>query len=243
MRLRYSSLPVSASNQRSGLVNIDDYLADVLYVSLFDELKSGSEALLDSKVNTSFKHDWPVSINSIIAVPLHGNSGLMGMMVATNIIDKPDFDSIDVKLFNSVANLCATFIENDRLFGDLKDLFIGSLKTLSNSIDAKDQYTRGHSERVAFISRWIAERLSEHQPIDEDYIHKIYLAGLLHDIGKIGINEAVLLKKGKLSEDDVTVIAGRRDQLAGLLQERYGWKKTDTDNKVEQFAEGLTRQT
>ncbi|MCK5565596.1 MAG: HD domain-containing protein [Planctomycetes bacterium] len=190
----------------SGLVNIDEYLADVLYVRLSDELKNGADALLDSNVSSSFKHDWPMAINSIIAAPLHGNSGLMGMMVATNIIDKPDFDTIDVKLFNSVANLCATFIENDRLFSDLKELFIGSLKTLSNSIDAKDQYTRGHSERVAFISRWIAEQMSERQPIDEDYIHKIYLAGMLHDIGKIGINEAVLLKKGKLTEDDFEMI-------------------------------------
>ena len=190
----------------SGLINIDEYLADVLYVRLSDEMKTGADVLLDSKATSNFKHDWPVAINSIIAAPLQGNSGLLGMIVATNIIDKPDFDSIDVKLFNSVANLCATFVENDRLFGDLKELFIGSLKTLSNSIDAKDQYTRGHSERVAFISRWIAEQMSEHQPIDEDYIHKIYLAGLLHDIGKIGVSEAVLLKKGKLTEEDFEII-------------------------------------
>lgn len=190
----------------SGLVNIDEYLADVLYVRLSDELSAGCDALIDSQVNSSFKYDWPIAINSIIATPLRGNGGLIGMMVATNILDKPDFDNIDVKLFNSVANLCATFIENDRLFGDLKELFIGSLQTLSNSIDAKDQYTRGHSERVAFIARWIAEQLSEHQAIDENYIHKIYLAGLLHDIGKIGINEGVLLKKSKLTVEDMEMI-------------------------------------
>jgi HD-GYP domain-containing protein (c-di-GMP phosphodiesterase class II) len=190
----------------SGLVDIDEYLADVLYVRLSDELESGRDALTDSQVNSSFKYEWPMTINSIIATPLRGNGGLIGMMVATNILDKPDFDNINVKLFNSVANLCATFIDNDRLFGDLKELFIGSLQTLSNSIDAKDQYTRGHSERVAFIARWIAEQLSEHQTIDENYIHKIYLAGLLHDIGKIGINESVLLKKSKLTVEDMEMI-------------------------------------
>ena len=81
-------------------------------------------------------------------------------MVAINRIDKPDFDSTDVKLFNSVANSCAVFVENGRLVRDLKELFIGSLKALTSSIDAKDPYTRGHSERVAFISRWIAEKVA-----------------------------------------------------------------------------------
>jgi len=127
---------------------------------------------------------------------------MIGILVATNVVGKPDFDSVDVKLFNCVANQCAVFIENGRLFGDLKELFIGSLKALTNSIDAKDRYTRGHSERVAFISRWIAERLAEVRPVSEDQIHRIYLAGLLHDIGKIGVGEAVLCKKGALTEDE-----------------------------------------
>ena len=134
--------------------------------------------MLDSEVDAPFKYEWPDRIKNIIAVPLYGNEKISGLMVAINRLDKPDFDSIDVKLFNSVANECAVFIENGRLFTDLKELFIGSLKALTNSIDAKDQYTRGHSERVAFISRWIAERLAEQEPLEEDVIHRIYLAGL-----------------------------------------------------------------
>ena len=65
-------------------------------------------------------------------------SRIIGLMVAINRIDKQDFDSTDAKLFNSVANGCAVFVENGRLFGDLKELFIGSLKALVRSIDAKD---------------------------------------------------------------------------------------------------------
>jgi HD-GYP domain-containing protein (c-di-GMP phosphodiesterase class II) len=140
-------------------------------------------------------------------------------MVATNIVDKPDFDSIDANLFNLVANQCAVFIENGRLFGDLKELFIGSLKALTNSIDAKDQYTRGHSERVAFISRWIAEKLAENQPIEEEQIHRVYLAGLLHDIGKIGVPEAILGKKGKLTEDELNLIKAHPRVGATILSD------------------------
>ncbi|MCJ7693218.1 MAG: HD-GYP domain-containing protein, partial [Sedimentisphaerales bacterium] len=81
--------------------------------------------------------------------------------------------------------------------------FIGSLKALTNSIDAKDQYTRGHSQRVAFISKWIAEKVSEREPMAPEQIHKIYLAGLLHDIGKMGVDESVLRKKGALTEREL----------------------------------------
>ena len=50
----------------------------------------------------------------------------------------------------------------------------------------------------------------------------------------------IKLTWGKLNEDDLTAIAGQRDRLAGLLQERYGWQKVDAENKVDKFAQGLT---
>lgn len=203
----------------SGLVTIDPVLADILQVHLARELSSGREALLDSNVDGPFKYEWPDRINNILAVPLNGADSMIGLMVATNILDKPDFDSTDVKLFNTVAHQCAVFMENGRLFGDLKELFVGALKALTNSIDAKDQYTRGHSERVAFISRWIAERLSETIPLDEEQIHRIYLAGLLHDVGKIGVNEAVLRKKGKLTDEELARIKAHPQIGASILSE------------------------
>ncbi|MBE0534705.1 MAG: HD domain-containing protein [Phycisphaerae bacterium] len=203
----------------SGLVTIDAVMADILQVHLARELNSGKEALLDSNVDTSFKYEWPERIKNILAVPLNGADSTIGLMVATNILDKPDFDSTDVKLFNTVAHQCAVFMENGRLFGDLKELFVGALKALTNSIDAKDQYTRGHSERVAFISRWIAERLAENMPLEEEEIHRIYLAGLLHDVGKIGVNEAVLQKKGKLTDDELARIKAHPQIGASILSE------------------------
>jgi len=217
----------------SGLIDIDEQTAAILHSGLMEEINSGKEALLDSEVDSAFKYDWPSNIKNIIAVPLCGKekieSGftgkteigncIMGLMVAINRIGKQDFDSTDVKLFNSVAGGCAVFIENGRLFKDLKELFIGSLKALTSSIDAKDKYTRGHSERVAFVSRWIAERLSEQEQLDEEQIHMVYLAGLLHDIGKIGVEEAVLRKKGKLTEQEFNRIKQHPSIGASILHE------------------------
>jgi HD-GYP domain-containing protein (c-di-GMP phosphodiesterase class II) len=201
----------------SGLIDLDQRMSDILYDRLSEMVRCGKEALLDSEVDAPFKFIWPERIKNIIAVPLYGNDRISGLMVAINRLDKPDFDSTDVKLFNSVANECAVFIENGRLFTDLKDLFVGSLKALTSSIDAKDQYTRGHSERVAFISRWLAERYAEHEPLEEDTIHRIYLAGLLHDIGKIGIDESVLRKNGKLNEEELKQIKSHPSIGANIL--------------------------
>ena len=216
----------------SGLIDIDERMATILHSRLTEQVNSGKEALLDSEVDAPFRYDWPDNIKNIIAVPLFGKEKaeshsaggtrdghcIIGLMVAVNRIDKPDFDSTDVKLFNSVAGSCAVFIENGRLFTDLKELFIGSLKALTSSIDAKDQYTRGHSDRVAFVSRWIAERLSAEEPLEEEQIHKVYLAGLLHDIGKIGIDEAVLRKKGRLTEQELDCVKKHPSIGAGILR-------------------------
>ncbi len=217
----------------SGLIDIDEQTAAILHSGLIEEISNGKEALLDSEVDSAFKYNWPGNIKNIIAVPLCGKdktesgitgknenlSCIMGLMVAINRIGKQDFDSTDIKLFNSVAGGCAVFIENGRLFKDLKELFIGSLKALTSSIDAKDKYTHGHSERVAFISRWIAEKLSGKEQLDEEQIHMVYLAGLLHDIGKIGIEEVVLRKKGKLTEQEFNRIKQHPSIGAGILHE------------------------
>ena len=217
----------------SGLIDIDDQMAAILHGRLAEEINSGKEALLDSEIDSAFKYDWPSRIKNIIAVPFfgkdkteshfagkgHNGNCITGLMVAINRIGKQDFDSTDVKLFNSVAGGCAVFIENGRLFKDLKDLFIGSLKALTSTIDAKDKYTHGHSERVAFISRWIAERLSDIEPLEEEQIHKIYLAGLLHDVGKIGVEESVLRKSGRLTEEEFSRVKKHPSIGAGILRE------------------------
>jgi HD-GYP domain-containing protein (c-di-GMP phosphodiesterase class II) len=211
----------------AGVIDIDERMTSLLHSRLQEEMNKGKEALLDSEVDAPFRFDWPKNIRNVIVVPLCGREKagfperrrdltgsdqnlpigprqlgagrVIGMLVAVNRLDKLDFDSTDVKLFTSVASECAVFVENNRLFNELKELFIGSLKALTRSIDAKDRYTRGHSERVAFISKWIAEHLAQAEQLDQEQIHKIYLAGLLHDIGKIGIDEKLLCKAGRLT--------------------------------------------
>src|SRR5205823_11789221 len=125
----------------------------------------------------------------LIAVPLQRQDQVLGCLFG---IDKlvGEFDSVDSKLLNSIANESAIYLENVMLFEDVHGLMMGLLHSLTSAVDAKDAYTCGHSERVALLSRHLAAqiKLSDHE------VERIYMAGLLHDVGKIGVPEAVLQK-------------------------------------------------
>jgi len=217
---------------QSGIIHLNPSLLAMLADRLKTEMDNGREVLVDSTDGDACHFDWPTGIKNIVAVPLLGKDSadthfihseecenhMIGMMVAINRKGKKDFDSTNIKLLNSVANSCAVFIENERLFNDLSDLFIGSLKALTDSIDAKDGYTHGHSERVAIIARWIAERLVETGALHPDQVHEIYLAGLLHDIGKIGVDDSVLRKAGPLTGRERELIQKHPLIGAGILK-------------------------
>jgi HD-GYP domain-containing protein (c-di-GMP phosphodiesterase class II) len=192
---------------------------ELLFERLLDVMASGSDALIDSEVNGIFQYEWQGRIRNILAVPLSNNSKMIGMMVATNLLERNDFDKNDMKLINAVATECAVFIGNHNLFKDLKTLLIGALKSLVNSIDAKDEYTRGHSDRVAIISKWLAEQYSKAKGLPPEDIQKIYLSGLLHDIGKIGISESVLKKPGKLTDEEYEEMKTHPAIGAGIISE------------------------
>jgi HD-GYP domain-containing protein (c-di-GMP phosphodiesterase class II) len=83
-----------------------------------------------------------------------------------------------------------------------KELFMGAIRMLATAIDEKDPYTRGHSERVAFYSAVIAK----HMGMNEDEIEKVHLSGILHDVGKIGIEDKILRKAAALTDDEYEIM-------------------------------------
>ena len=79
-----------------------------------------------------------------------------------------------------------------------RELFIGSLRAFTAAIDAKDPYTRGHSERVAGVSRTIARHIGQ----EDEFQNRLWIAALLHDVGKIGVEDRILRKGGVLTPDE-----------------------------------------
>ncbi len=99
-------------------------------------------------------------------------------------------------------------------YTELEDLFIKLIKALVNALDAKSPWTRGHSERVASY----AEQIAKEMGLDEDEIKNLQLAGLLHDIGKIGTYDSLLDKPEKLTAEEFEIVKKHPDQGAAILQ-------------------------
>lgn len=123
------------------------------------------------------------------------------------------YSSEDLALLRTVANQLAIATENTQLYGRMRDLYLSGVRTLAATVDAKDSYTHGHSERVASYSRAIAVALG----LPQLEVETIELAGLLHDLGKIGVPDAVLQKPGRLDPGERSLIEQHADLGARIL--------------------------
>ena len=123
------------------------------------------------------------------------------------------YSSEDLALLRTVANQLAIATENTQLYGRMRDLYLSGVRTLAATVDAKDSYTHGHSERVAAYSRALSVALG----LPQLEIETIELAGLLHDLGKIGVPDAVLQKPGRLDAGERSVIEQHADLGARIL--------------------------
>ena len=112
------------------------------------------------------------------------------------------FRRSELRLLNSMAEQIAVVITNSDLYRDLERFVINMVKSLVFAIEAKDDYTRGHSERVCRYSLLMAERLG----LDEEQKKVLQWASILHDSGKIGIPESILNKPKGLEDEEYQII-------------------------------------
>ena len=109
-----------------------------------------------------------------------------------------EFGTFESGLVEAAANAFSAHARNSSLLKDKEMLVEGAIRSLVNAIDAKDSYTFGHSDRVAEYAREIASTLG----MDEQFCRQIYMTGLLHDVGKIGVPDHVLQKPGRLTDEE-----------------------------------------
>lgn len=148
---------------------------------------------------------WPCpQIRQMIAMPLAEGENHFGWLAALNHVEGGEFGTVEASLLSSVAAILGIHGGNIELYRQQSELLAGIVRALTSAIDAKDPYTCGHSDRVARV----AVRLAEELGCDAKTLNTLYLAGLLHDIGKIGIDDSVLRKAGKLSDQEYEHIKG-----------------------------------
>lgn len=146
-----------------------------------------------------------------VCIPSYFHNRLLGILLLGRKVGKGGFYRDELNFFIALAHDVAMAIQNAQLFEELqreienkKRLFLETTKALATTIDAKDHYTHGHTERVTHVSLAIAKKLIMNHRIrvDEKFMEDLNMAALLHDIGKIGIPETILNKKGFLDDEE-----------------------------------------
>jgi HD-GYP domain-containing protein (c-di-GMP phosphodiesterase class II) len=137
--------------------------------------------------------------SEVLAEPITFDGRVIGGVFAGNKRG-PDtqISSEETQFIDAAASFLGIFHENAARFSEQRAMFLGVLKAMTASIDAKDPYTCGHSERVGLL----ASRLAVAAGLDPETAERYRIAGLVHDVGKIGISEAVLSKVGKLTGEE-----------------------------------------
>ena len=189
--------PNRAVQVGSGAPRLEDLhrLADCPCV----ESGNGKDYVLLNMAGRQPELQWASSwLKHLVVLPLRQDDKRLGTCLAINCVDGRDFTSIDIQLLRAVADRVTAALQNQHLYDDLTHLLMGLIHALVNSVDAKDTYTFGHSERVAHFSRALAREFG----MSTSRCERVYLAGLLHDVGKIGVPDATLCKPGKLTVEE-----------------------------------------
>lgn len=173
------------------------------------------------------------SIVEIMVVPMFAGEVEVCALVVQRSLQAAPFQASDMLLLESLALFCGDLVRNHRLLRELREMSLGMVRSLVCAVDQKDQYTSGHSLRVAYY----ATLLAKGQGLGAIDLQMLQWSALLHDVGKIGIRDNVLNKVGKLTASEwdhmrehpvrshqvVKDVVQLRDALDGVLyhHERY----------------------
>ena len=155
----------------------DDALADDRYV--------GGESIVRQR------------IRSVMCAPMRTTDQILGVLYVDSQMAR-EFSEAELELLAAVGNQAGIALHRARLMEEVERLFFDVMKAIASLIDAKDGYTHKHSERVAQFG----VRIARHLGFDADSRAVVELSGLLHDVGKIGVPDAILNKPGKLTDEE-----------------------------------------
>ena len=166
-------------------------------IALFQNHNWPQPLVKNNLAGTLLGTDFP-GLRNLVIVPITEGQHRSGWILNCNHTLGLEFGTVEASLVNSVATILGTHLRNIDLYHQHEELLVGFVRSLVSTLDARDPYTRGHSERVALVAR----RLGQEFDLSEEDLQDIYLAGLLHDLGKIGLDDGILRKPGKLTDDE-----------------------------------------
>lgn len=141
------------------------------------------------------------NVNALIMAPLNFEKEVLGA-ICIMYRNGVDISDEDVNLLTAIAHQVSVSIMNAELYARQQQLFRETIEALATAIDSRDHYTGGHSYMVTRYSLLIADELG----FDDERREVLRVAGLLHDVGKIGISDTILNKPGKLTDEEMNII-------------------------------------
>lgn len=150
---------------------------------------------------------------NMICVPVKIKEKTIGVLQAINRVDGV-FMPKDIELFRMLANQVAISIHNARLMEELRQTFYETAEAMAEAIEQRDPYTGGHTKRVLAFSLAVAEYLG----LSPEELDKLKLSSILHDIGKIGVEDRVLRKQGRLDDDELALMKAHPLKGAKIME-------------------------
>jgi len=139
-------------------------------------------------------------IENLVAIPLYLRDAFEGVVVCAN--RRGGFEELDDETLVALGDQASSLLDNARLRGELRGAYLSTVALLAEALEAKDPFLRSHSEEVSGYVSAVADQLE----VAEDKREELLFASLLHDIGKIGISERILLKPAALTAEERSVI-------------------------------------
>lgn len=138
------------------------------------------------------------NVRSVMCVPLRTTDDVLGALYVDSLSGAGRFTEADLELLSAIGNQAGVALHRVRLLGEIERLLLDTIRAIAATIDAKDGYTHRHSERVAML----AKRLGREMGLTADELETVELSGVLHDVGKIAVPDAILNKPGRLTAEE-----------------------------------------
>ncbi len=149
----------------------------------------------------------------ILCHPIHVKGRFIGVLLLGERVHGNGFTPLDMEMLTSLSSSAGIAIENARLYNELQETYLATIKAFVNTIEAKDPYTRGHTERVADYATAIAQGMG----LPPEEIETIRFGAILHDIGKLGVYEQILWKPTALDEEEWKIVKSHPETGASIL--------------------------
>lgn len=189
----------------------EEFIDDYVKTFNIDILNSSEIKSMELDDGLRKKLGYPDELKQIVFAPLEVD----GQMIAIIAIGLETYiNQNDLNILKMFKTQASVVIQRALLYDKLRKQYFNTIQALVNIIEAKDKYTEGHSRRVSRFAVEIAKKMG----YSNEELENIEIAGLLHDVGKVGINQAILTKEGKLSDEEYQVIKEHPEKGIHILQ-------------------------